>query len=72
MKNDMIGRGFTELSMDETTNISGGSFFSIVIDSVIKAFPNNGGVKSVLDKIEIIAGSIYQFFGLTFRPGKTY
>jgi hypothetical protein len=67
MKNELVGKGFMELSADEAVNIGGGTFFSLILDSVKNAFPTNDRVHSVLKIIEDIAAPIFGYFGHVFR-----
>ncbi|MDR1558155.1 MAG: hypothetical protein LBS84_00395 [Clostridiales bacterium] len=76
MKNELIGKGFQELSVDEAENISGGSIFSSVLGIISGAFSSITGItgatqvnqkaQGILDIIAKIASPIYSLFGLRF------
>ncbi|MDR1558156.1 MAG: hypothetical protein LBS84_00400 [Clostridiales bacterium] len=70
MKNELIGKGFSELTADESTSVRGGSIFSDVLDIIASVFKDKSNVLSVLDIVEQIAAPIYALFGLNFRSSK--
>jgi hypothetical protein len=76
MKNELIGKGFQELSAEESVNVNGGSIFSTVLGIISGAFTNITGMtgntqvnekaQGILDILANIASPIYSIFGLKF------
>jgi hypothetical protein len=75
LKNELIGKGFTELREYESIHISGGSIFSTLMDGVVNTVSELTGHGTPVSNlfylgvgiIEWVARPIYQLLGLKYR-----